>query len=290
VFLLVIRRLIGGSLYGLLRAILHLTPLPLSLPSSLDLKPALYLTSLLPTVPKPVLALSISQAILAAWQVSLFTCEIGATLSDPVHHATAAELIPAIALRVAAGFLELDQSATFWAGLVGVVGLAPGFAVDGRKTLSVLCTGFAGVLWAIAVGADLEVAFCASEDAAVFLAVVRLDGLGSITAVHSDVALVERHLHGMAKRIDQDSHCKPLAPTSGMDMINSPVLGHFACQTNEVSLADLGCAEHAFDLAGLVLLFDLQAEMCFLALAAGSLLLAVLAFVGLGRDSESHSF
>jgi hypothetical protein len=64
-----------------------------------------------------------------------------------------------------------------------------------------------------------------------------------------------------------------------MPEVNTPVLCSFACTTHEVSLADLRCAEHAFDLACLVLFFDLQAEMGFPALAASSLLLAMLTLV-----------
>jgi hypothetical protein len=195
-------RLIGdllfrGLLCGLLRC-LHLTPLALQPPSSLDLKPPLYLFSLLPTVSKRVLALLISQEVFAARAVSFFACEIGAAHSDPIDQAAAAELKPAGTLRVAAGFLGLDQGLAVRAGFEGFTCLLLGFAVDGCKTGLVLEAGFFGVFWSIAVGADLELADFAGEDAAVCFAIVGLDCLESIAAVHTDVAFVDHHLHGMA--------------------------------------------------------------------------------------------
>jgi hypothetical protein len=164
-----------------------------------------------------VLALSISQAILATRQVSLFACEIGAAFPDPVYQAAAAELIPAFALRVAAGFLELDKRVAFWTGLVCFMGLDLGFAVDGRKTLSVLEAAFAGVFWSVAVGADLGFAVSAGEDSAVGLTIVRLHGLGSIAALHADIALVQRHLEGVAEGDGQYSCSQSFASTTGID-------------------------------------------------------------------------
>jgi hypothetical protein len=79
------------------------------------------------------------------------------------------------------------------------MGLYLGFAVDGCKTGLVLVAALAGVFWPIAVGANSECADCAGEDAAVLFAVVQLDGLGSIAAVHADVAFVDHHLHGVAR-------------------------------------------------------------------------------------------
>lgn len=189
---------IDWDFLGLLRGLLHLTPLPLLSGESLELKTFLHHSVLLPTVPKPALALSISQTILATRQVSLFARKIGAAFSDPVDHATAAELIPAVALRVAAGILEFNHGVAFRARLEGFVAFDLGFVVDGRKTLSVLEASLANVFWSIALCAHLELAVSAGEDAAVRFAVVWLDRLGSVTALHANSALVERHLHGVA--------------------------------------------------------------------------------------------
>jgi hypothetical protein len=130
--------------------------------------------------------------------VSFLAREIGAAHSDPIDQAAAAELKTAGALRVAAGFLGLDQGLAVWAGFEGFVGLDLVFAVDSRKTGLVLEAGLAGVFWSIAVGANLEFADFAAEDAAVCFAVVGLGCLESIAAVHADVAFVDHHLHSMA--------------------------------------------------------------------------------------------
>jgi hypothetical protein len=123
---------------------------------------------------------------------------------------------------VVAGLFGFDQRTR----LVGFVGLHLSFAVDVRKTLFGLCTGFARVFWSIAVCTDLEFAVGTGEDAAVFLALVSLDGLGSIAAVHANVTLLQHHLHRVAEGIDQYSNRQRLASTSAI--INSPILGPFA--------------------------------------------------------------
>jgi hypothetical protein len=105
--------------------------------------------------------------------VSFFARKVGTAFPNPVDHTTAAEVILTVALRVVAGLFGFDQRTR----LVGFVGLHFGFAVDVRKTLFVLCTGFARVFWSIAVCTDLEFAVGTGEDAAVFLALVSLDGL-----------------------------------------------------------------------------------------------------------------
>ena len=74
--------------------------------------------------------------------------------------------------------------------------------MEGCETGFVLEAGLVGVFWSIAVGADLEFAGRAGEDAAVFLAVVRLHGLFEfVAAVHADVALVQHDLHGVAEMV-----------------------------------------------------------------------------------------
>lgn len=198
------------------------TPLPLQSPKSLDLKPLLHLSSLLPTVSKRALALRIPRTIPATWQVSFFARKVGTAFRNPADHTTAAEVIPTVALRVVAGLFGFDQRTR----LVGFVGLHFGFAVDVRKTLFVLCTGFARVFWSIAVCTDLEFAVGTGEDAAVFLALVSLDGLESIAVVHANVALLQCHLHGVAEGVGHDSNRQRLASTPAI--IDSPILGPFA--------------------------------------------------------------
>ena len=71
-------------------------------------------------------------------------------------------------------------------------------------------------------------------------------------------------------------------------MMDLPGTCFVVCERLDLLGVEGRFAEHALDLVWFVL-FDLEAEMGFPALPAGSFLLAVLAVVGLGRDSERHA-
>lgn len=57
----------------------------------------------------------------------------------------------------------------------------------------------------------------AGEDAIVFLVRVSLDGLGSMAAVHANVALLQCHLHRVAEEIAQYPNRQRLASTPEID-------------------------------------------------------------------------
>lgn len=148
----------------------------------------------------------------------------------------------------------LDGGVAVGAGLVDFEGEGFCVAVDCLLAFAVLLAVLVGVLGAVAVEAELEVAVLAGEDSAVSLAIVVLVGLeGVFAAVHAGDALFEQLFHGVSGPMLVRLERLRISEERGLPLPDCCCL---ASQSREIGFADGRLAEQALDLVGLFL-FDL---------------------------------